>query len=214
MGTGSASETEGKRGSTWGQGDAAIRGGIVWQRGMEVVQADRARSGVRREKGVPGEGHQVRRVRGEGMTESGDLVNPVNKISKVPATVRDADEDASSGLRRSSRAKSSWTPFLKEDCCSRRRTLGEVSRPTGLQKFPTHGWYCPEECIGVDNKGCTNRATVFTTENWVHMTKGRGLDPTPQCLRTKKDIPGNNDDTVWGGYTVGLDTERSIQVLY
>ena len=66
-----ASEAEGQQGITWGQGDAAIRGGSVWQRGMEVVQTDRARPGVRREKGVPGEGHQARRVRGEQMTESG-----------------------------------------------------------------------------------------------------------------------------------------------
>jgi hypothetical protein len=67
MGTGAASEAEVKQGSTWGQGDAAIRGGSVWQRGMEVVQADRARSGVRRDNGVPGEGHQTQRVKGEEM---------------------------------------------------------------------------------------------------------------------------------------------------
>ena len=136
------------------------------------------------------------------MTESGGLVNPVNKISKVADAVRDADEDASSGLRRSSRAKSSWTPFLKEDCCARRKTLGEVSRPAGLQKLPTQGCYCPEECIGVDNKGCANRAPVFTTENWVHMTKGRGLDPSPQCLRAKRDIPAGTLMTLFGGVTL------------
>ena len=112
-GTGAASEAEGKRGSTWGQGDAAIRGGSVWQRGMEVVQTDRARSGVRREKGVPGEGHQARRVRGEGMTESGGSVDPLEKKGKVEALARDAGGGASSGLRRSSRAKSSWTPFRR-----------------------------------------------------------------------------------------------------
>jgi hypothetical protein len=141
LGTGAASEVEGNRGSTWGQGDVSIRGGSVWQRGMEVVQTDRARSGARREKDVPGEGHQARRVRGEGMTESGVKVNPVKKISKVAVTVRDVEEDASAGLRRSSRAKSSWTPFPKEDCYARRRALEELSRSTGLQQLPTEGCY-------------------------------------------------------------------------
>ena len=127
-----ASETEGQQGLTWGQGDAVIRGGSVWQTGVEVMQVDRARSGVRREKGVPVEGHQTRRVRGEGMTESGGLVNLVNEIRETSVTVRDADEDASLGLRRSSRAKSSWTPFPKEDYCTRRRAFGELSRPAGM----------------------------------------------------------------------------------
>ena len=140
-GTGAASEAEGERGSTWGQGDAAIRGGSVWQRGMEVAQTDRARPGVRREKGVPGEGHQARRVRGEGMTESGGLVNPVNEIRKVANTVGDVDGGASSGLRRSSRANSSWTPFPKEDCCARRIALGELSRSAELQELPPLGCY-------------------------------------------------------------------------
>ena len=202
MGTGAASESEGERGSTWGQGDATIRGGSVWQRGMEVVQTDRARSGVRREKGVPGEGHQARRVRGEGMTESGGSVDPLDKKGKVEDTVRDADGGASSGLRRSSRAKSSWTPFPKEDCCARRRALGELSRSAGLQRLPTEGCYCPEGCTGVDNGGCGNRAPVFTTENWVHMTKGRGLDPSPQCLRAKRDIPAGTLMTLFGGVTL------------
>ncbi len=49
------------------------------------------------------------------MTESGVWVNPVNKISKVADTVRDVDGDVSSGPRRPSRAKSSWTPFPEED---------------------------------------------------------------------------------------------------
>ena len=126
------SEVEGQKGIIWGQGDAAIRGGSVWQTGAEVVQVGGARPGVRREKGVPVEGHQARRVRGEGMTESGGLVNLVNEIRETAVTVRDADEDASSGLRRSSRAKSSWTPFPKEDYCTRRRAFGEPSRPAGM----------------------------------------------------------------------------------
>ena len=140
-GTGAASEAEVKQGSTWGQGDAAIRGGSVWQRGMEVVQTDRARSGVRRDKGVPGEGHQGQRVKGEEMTESGGLVNSVTKEINVVATVRDEERDASSGLRRSSRAKSSWAPFPKEDCCARRRALGELSRSAELQELPPLGCY-------------------------------------------------------------------------
>jgi hypothetical protein len=134
MGTGAAFEAEVKQGITWGQGDADIRGGSVWQRGMEVVQTDRARFGVRREKGVPGEGHQTQRVKGEEMTESGGSVTSVNKLRKVADTVRDGDGDASSGLRRSSRAKSNWTPVPKEDCCARRRTLGELSRSAELQE--------------------------------------------------------------------------------
>jgi hypothetical protein len=68
-----------------------------------------------------------RSTKGEELTESGGLVNPVTKESKVAVTVRDVEGDASSGLRRSSRAKSSWTPFPKEDCCTRRKALGELS---------------------------------------------------------------------------------------
>ena len=210
MGTGAASEAEGERGSTWGQGDAAIRGGSVWQRGMEVVQTDRARPGVRREKDVPGEGHQARRVRGEELTESGGLVNSVTKDRNVEATVRDEEGDASSGLRRSSRAKSSWTPFPKEDCCARRRSLGELSRSAELQELPPLGCYCAEGCTGVDNGGCRNRAPVFTTENWVHMTKGRGLDPSPQCLRAKRDIPAGTLITLFGGVTLQAWTQEEM----
>ncbi len=55
IGSVAASEAEEKQDSTWGQGDVAIRGGSVWQNGAEVGQIDGARSGVRREKGVPGE---------------------------------------------------------------------------------------------------------------------------------------------------------------
>jgi len=175
---------------------------------MEVVQEDRARSGVRREKGVQGEGHQTRRVRGEGMTESGGLVNPVNEMSKVAATVRDEDGDAPSGLRRSSRVKSSWIPFPKEDCCERRRALGELSRSAGLQKLPTQGCYCPEECTGVDSGGCGNRVPVFTTESWVHMTRGRGLDPSPQSLRAKRDIPAGTLMTRFGGVILQSWTQK------
>ncbi len=74
-----------------------------------------------------------RSTKGEELAESGGLVNSVTKESKVAAAVRDAEGDASSGLRRSSRAKSSWTPFPKEDCCTRRKTLGELSRSAELQ---------------------------------------------------------------------------------
>jgi hypothetical protein len=149
------------------------------------------------------------------MTESGGSVNSVNKLRKVVDTVRDGDGDTSSGLKRSSRAKSSWTPFPKEDCCARRRALGELSRSAGLQKLPTEGCYCPEECTGVDIGGCENRAPVFTTENCVHMAKDRGLDPSPQSLRAKKDIlAGTLVNTVRGDYTAGLDAERSVRILH
>ena len=144
------------------------------------------------------------------MTESGGSVDPLNKKSKVAATVRDTDGDASSGLRRSSRAKSSWTPFLKEDCCARRRALGELSRSAGLQKLSTEGCYCPEGCTGVDNGGSGNRAPVFTTENWVHMTKGRGLDPSPQSLRAKRDIPVGTLMTLFGGVTLQAWTQEEV----
>ncbi len=62
------------------------------------------------------------------MTESGVLVNPENKTREVlTVTVMDTEGDASSGPRRSSRVKSRWTSFFKEDCCTRRRSLGEIS---------------------------------------------------------------------------------------
>jgi hypothetical protein len=142
------------------------------------------------------------------MTESGGLVNPVNEIRKVANTVGDVDGGASSGLRRSSRAKSSWTPFRKEDCCARRRALGELSRSSGLQELPTQGCYCPEECTGFDNGGCGNRVPVFSTENWVHMTKGRGLDPSPQSLRAKRDIPAGTLMTLFGGVVLQAWTQK------
>ena len=59
MGSAAASEAEEKQGSTWGQGDAVRRGGSVWHNGVEVVQVDRARLGVRRENGGPGGGRQL-----------------------------------------------------------------------------------------------------------------------------------------------------------
>jgi len=51
-----ASEAEGQQGTTWGQGDVAIRGGSVWQTGVEVVQVGRAQPGERRESGDVGGG--------------------------------------------------------------------------------------------------------------------------------------------------------------
>ena len=151
-----------------------------------------------------------RSTKGEELTESGGLVNSVTKDRNVEATVRDEEGDASSGLRRSSRAKSSWTPFPKEDCCARRRSLGELSRSAELQELPPLGCYCPEGCTGVDNGGCRNRAPVFTTENWVHMTKGRGLDPSPQCLRAKRDIPAGTLITLFGGVTLQAWTQEEM----
>ena len=148
------------------------------------------------------------RTKGEETTESGGLVNSVDKLRKVADMVRDGDGEASSGLRRSSRAKSSWAPVPKEDCCARRRALGELSRSAGLPKLPTEGCYCPEECTGVDNRGCENRAPVFTTENWVHMAKGRGLDPSPQSLRAIKDIPAGTLITLFGGITLQAWTQK------
>jgi hypothetical protein len=100
---------------------------------------------------------------------------------------------ATTGLRRSSRTKSNWTPFPKEDCCARRRSLGGLSHPAGLQALPTQGCYCPEECTGVDNKGCTNRAPVFTSL---------------QCLRAKQDIPAGTFMTLFGGVTLQARTQK------
>ena len=253
-----ASEAEGQQGTTWGQGDVAIRGGSVWQTGVEVVQVGRARPGERRESGDVGGGHSSttsltrankpqiqsrlfpimqnrdtvggsvnqelgeargredttqqgkRRKEGEGTTESGGSVDPLEEKGKFEASARDAGGGAPSGLRRSSRAKSSWTPCPKEDRCARRRALGELSRSAELQELPPLGCYCPEECTGVDKGGCRNRAPVFATENWVHMTKGRGLDPSPQSLRAKRDIPAGTLITLFGGVTLQAWTQEEL----
>ena len=216
-----ASEAEGQQDITWGQGDATTRGGSVWQSGAETVQVGGARLGESKKSGNVGGGHLLTtsltlenklqtharlsppvqysamvsdgenhekgkvggrvvtarqgkpRTKGEEMTESGGLVNSVDKLRKVA-----------------------------------RRALGELSRSAGLQKLPTEGCYCPEECTGVDNGGCENRAPVFTTENWVHMAKGRGLDPSPQSLRATKDIPAGTLMTLFGGITLQAWTQK------
>ena len=77
-----------------------------------------------------------------------------------------------------------------------------------MQELPIQGCYCPEECTGVDNKGCGNRAPVFTSENWVHMARDGGLHPSPQCLRTKRDIPVGTLMTLFGGVTMQTWTQR------
>ncbi len=60
--------------------------------------------------------------------------------------------------------------------------------------------YRPEECTGVDNKGCAYRDPVFTSENWVHMTKGRGFDPPATVSSGEKvHTRGHANNTVRGG---------------
>jgi hypothetical protein len=42
------------------------------------------------------------------------------------------------------------------------------------------------------------------------MTKGRGLDPSPQCLRAKRDIPAGTLMTLFGGVTLQAWTQEEM----
>ena len=72
-------------------------------------------------------GSRGREGEGEGWTESGGSSTSGNEIITNRATGALQVEGETGGLRRSSRAKSSWTPFPEEDCCQRRRLSGALS---------------------------------------------------------------------------------------
>ncbi len=54
-----ASEAEGQQDITWGQGDAATRGGSVWQLGAETVQGGGAWLGGSKKSGKVGGVHML-----------------------------------------------------------------------------------------------------------------------------------------------------------
>ena len=68
--------------------------------------------------------------------------------------------------------------------------------------------------MGINNKGCTNRVPVFTAEHWVHLAAGRGLDPSTQYLRARKDIPEGSLLTLFGGVTLQARTQPGAFELF
>ncbi len=119
--------------------------------------------GPLRQKGEGGERRVAARsegneIRGERSTKSGGLVDQERVGNGMVEGANVSTGSPRLGPRRSSRVPLNWIPHVQEDCCARRSVLGELSLPAGQQELSLQGCFCPEDCTGVERKGCQNKA--------------------------------------------------------